>query len=97
VNVAVRRAAAAARRHWLITTLLVLAAALRVAVQFAYWPALLYIDSVRYLYAQPGWDPLGYVVVLWPLSRIGGLALVSATQHVLGIGMAAAIYAVATP
>ncbi len=95
MNVLIRRAARAARRHWLITSVLLIGVMLRVAVQIAYWPALLFVDSVRYLYAESSWDPLGYVVVLWPLLRIGGLALVSATQHLLGLGMAVAIYAVA--
>ena len=89
------RVARAARRHWLFTSVFVIGIALRVAVQIAYWPALLYIDSVRYLYAESNWDPLGYLIVLWPLLRIGGLALVSVAQHMLGLSMAAGIYAVA--
>jgi hypothetical protein len=90
-----RRAVATARRHWLILCLLALGAALRVAVQVAYWPALLYIDSVRYLFAESNWDPLGYLILLWPLMHLSGLALVSVTQHVLGLAMAAGIYAIA--
>lgn len=95
MSVLIRRAARAVRRHWLITSVLLVGMMLRVAVQISYWPALLFVDSVRYLYAESSWDPLGYLVVLWPLLRIGGLALVSATQHLLGLAMAVAIYAVA--
>ncbi len=95
MNAFIRRAAAAARRHWLITSVVVIGVLLRVAVQIAYWPALLYIDSVRYLYAESNWDPLGYLAVLWPLLHVGGLALVSGAQHLLGLGMGVAIYAVA--
>ncbi|MGE5287695.1 MAG: hypothetical protein ACM3ML_10925 [Micromonosporaceae bacterium] len=92
---AIKRAAITARRHWLIVCLLVIGAALRIAVQVAYWPALLYIDSVRYLFAESNWDPLGYLILLWPLTRISGLALVAAAQHVLGLAMAGGIYAIA--
>ena len=59
MNVVIRRTAAAVRRHWLITNVLVIGVMLRVAVQIAYWPALLYIDSIRYLYAEPGWAMSG--------------------------------------
>lgn len=102
MNVDIRRRAGvfgalarAARRHWLFTSVFVIGVALRAAVQIAYWPALLYIDSVRYLYAESNWDPLGYLIVAWPLLKLGGLALVSVVQHLLGLAMAAGIYRVA--
>ena len=95
MNVVILRTAAAARRHRLFTSVLLIGVALRVAVQIAYSPALLYIDSVRYLYAESNWDPLGYLVMLWPLLKIGGLALVAITQHLLGLFMAVAIYVLA--
>ena len=62
--------------------------------QVAYRPALVYIDSDRYLRRLSGQDPLGYRALLWPLQHIGGLASVAAFQHVLGLAMACTLYAV---
>lgn len=84
--------------HWLITALLVLGVALRVITWLAYRPALIYTDSYYYLYnvdpLNPQYlDPIGYpLFVLKPLIPIGGLALVSAMQHVAGIGMGLLLY-----
>lgn len=86
------------RTHWLFTILLVLGTALRVITWFAYQPALIYTDSYYYLYnvepLNPQYlDPIGYpLFVLKPLIPIGGLALVSAVQHLAGIGMALLLY-----
>jgi hypothetical protein len=85
-------------RNWLLTALLVLGAALRVITWLAYQPALIYTDSYYYLFnvapLNPQYlDPIGYpLFVLKPLLPIGGLALVSAVQHVAGIGMALLLY-----
>src|ERR1039457_176187 len=55
------------RRHWLLAVLLAAGLGLRVLAQVAYRPALLYIDSTKYLYgAYPGDDPPGYLLVLKP-------------------------------
>jgi Dolichyl-phosphate-mannose-protein mannosyltransferase len=62
--------------------------------QGAYRPALVYIDSDRYLRGAGALDPLGYRALLWPLQRAGGLATVAAVQHLLGLAMACALYAV---
>ena len=60
-----RRLVPAARRHWLVSILLLAGLVLRVLAQLAYRPALLYIDSVKYLYnGWPGTDPVGYKVPL---------------------------------
>ncbi|CAM04877.1 glycosyl transferase family 2 [Saccharopolyspora erythraea NRRL 2338] len=89
----------ALRRHWLITSLLVAGAALRVVVQLAYQPALLYIDSFRYLddlgfFFPGGINPIGYeVLLLGPLLVVGNLAFVAAVQHLLGLALGAAVYA----
>ena len=84
---------AMARRHWLLAVLLTAGLVLRVLVQVAYRPALLYIDSIKYLYgAYPGDDPPGYLLVLKPFLAIGNLDLVAAVQHLLGLGMAVALY-----
>ena len=49
------------RRHWLVSALLAAGLVLRVLAQVAYRPALLYVDTLKYLYgASPGSDPLGY-------------------------------------
>jgi hypothetical protein len=46
---------ALARRHWLFVALIAAGLVLRVLAQIAYRPALLYIDTIKYLYnAYPG-------------------------------------------
>jgi hypothetical protein len=85
----------AARRHWLMTALLVAGLVLRVIAQVTYRPALLYIDTLKYLYnAWPGTDPLGYKGVLKAILLVGNLQAVTAVQHLVGLGMGVAIYAV---
>jgi hypothetical protein len=89
-----------ARRHWLFIALLLLGLGARVLVMIAYRPAILYIDSLAsYLYPLPtldptGQDPIGYdILLLNPLLAAGHLATVAAIQHVFGLGMAVAGYA----
>ncbi|HEX3752861.1 MAG TPA: phospholipid carrier-dependent glycosyltransferase, partial [Streptosporangiaceae bacterium] len=83
-----------ARRHWLLIGLLVAGLALRVLAQLAYRPALLYIDSPKYLVdGLQKYDPQGYRVLLAPLTWLGNLALVAGFQHLLGLAMAVALYA----
>lgn len=85
----------AARRHWLMTLLLAAGLALRVVTQIAYRPALLYIDSLKYLYnAWSGTDPLGYKGVLQVILFAGNLQTVVAVQHLVGLAMAVGIYVV---
>ncbi len=84
-----------ARRHWLLTVLLAAGIVLRVLAQVAYRPALLYIDSMKYLFgAYPGNDPLGYQALIKPLLLAGNLNLVAAIQHLLGLAMAVLLYLV---
>ena len=83
-----------ARRHWLFVILLGAGLVLRIATQLAYSPALIYIDSYRYLTGDSSLDPLGYLVLLWPFQHAGGLAAVAAAQHLLGLAMALALYVV---
>lgn len=81
------------RRHWLVSVLLVAGLALRVLVLMAYHPALLYIDSPKYLYDEwPGTDPLGYKVLLRMVLTVSDLGFVAVIQHVLGLAMAVALY-----
>jgi hypothetical protein len=83
------------RRHWLILVLLAAGLALRAATQLAYHPALLYIDTLKYLYGSwPGADPLGYRLILQNILQAGDLGTVAALQHVLGLAMAVVLYAV---
>ena len=89
----------AARRHWLFLSALAVGFSLRVIAQFAYRPALLYIDSYRYLhdlnFDPTKSEPVGYpVIVLRPLLFLfGNLASVAALQHLLGLALGVAIYA----
>jgi hypothetical protein len=83
------------RRHWLAIILLAAGLALRVLAQFSYGPALIYIDSVKYLYgAWPGADPLGYDVPLKLILAVGNLSAVEAVQHVLMLATALTLYLV---
>jgi hypothetical protein len=89
-------AEATLRRHWLASALIGAGLVMRVLVQAAYHPAIVYIDSLKYLYgAWPGSDPVGYKIPVKMILALGGnLNTVEFVQHLLGIGMAIAIYAV---
>jgi len=89
------RAARLLGRHWLLVILLAAGLALRIAAQIAYQPALIYVDTLKYLYgASPGADPLGYTLVLRAILAVGSLSLVALVQHLLGLALAVALYAV---
>jgi len=84
------------RRHWPFGCILATGLALRACAWIAYRPALVYIDTARYLGDDKhGLDPLGYsYLLLRPvLLAGGGLAGVAAVQHLLGLAMAACLYA----
>jgi hypothetical protein len=86
----------ALRRHWPFGILLTAGLVLRVCAVVAYRPALVYIDTVRYLGGDSrGLDPLGYsYLLLRPVLLLGGgLAGVAAVQHALGLAMGVALYA----
>ncbi len=81
------------RRNWLLAILLAAGLALRVVTQLAYRPALLFIDSIKYLFgAYAGNDPPGYQLALKAFLRVGTLPMVVAVQHLLGLAMAVALY-----
>jgi hypothetical protein len=87
------RSAATLRYHWLATALIVAGVVLRVITWMAYHPAIFYIDSIKYLYR--GWqgsDPLGYKIPLKIVLAVGDLGTVTALQHLIGIGIAVAVY-----
>jgi hypothetical protein len=84
------------RRHWPFWVLAGAGLALRICATIAYRPALVYIDSVRYLGGdERGLDPLGYsFLLLRPLLAVhAGLTGVAITQHALGLAMGAFTYA----
>ena len=91
-----RAALGQARRHWLLTVLLVAGVALRVITQIAYRPALLYIDSPKYLInGLQKYDPQGYrALTLAPVTWLGNLAVVAGLQHLIGLAMAVILYVV---
>lgn len=81
--------------NWLLVILMAAGLALRVTAQISYRPALLYIDSIKYLYnAYPGADPVGYKAPLRAILAVGNLATVTAVQHLVGLALAATIYLV---
>jgi len=82
------------RSHWIFGLLLAGGLALRLLAEAAYRPALLYIDSAKYLEGPGGTAPQGYRALLRLLDPVGGFALVAAVQHLFGLGMAVALYAV---
>ena len=95
---ATARYSALARRHWVFGVVLAAGLALRVAASLAYQPALVYVDSARYLGAdQHGLDPLGYsYLLLRPvLVAGGGPAAVAALQHAFGLAMGTCLYLLA--
>jgi hypothetical protein len=79
----------------MLLVLLTAGLALRVVTQLAYRPALLYIDSPKYLVGGlEKYDPEGYrVLLLRPVLAAGNLALVAALQHLIGLAMAVSLYA----
>ena len=82
------------RRHSVFLLVLTAGLALRALAQAAYRPALLYIDSEKYLEGSVATAPQGYQALLRALEPLGGLALVAAVQHTFGLAMAVALYAV---
>ena len=84
---------ATVRGHWPFVLVLAAGLVLRVLTEVAYRPALLYIDSAKYLVGSGGTAPEGYQVLLRLLDPVGGLALVAAVQHAFGLAMAIAVYA----
>ena len=89
------RAARLVRVHWVLATLLAAGVVLRAVVVAAYHPALLYIDTPKYLYNEyPGSDPHAYNVVLRAVLSFGDLGTVALLQHAAGLAMAVLLYAV---
>jgi hypothetical protein len=84
------------RRHWVFMALFAAGLLLRAVTMAAYRPALL--NAAEYLalseHLQPGRvHPAGYPLFLRILPLEQGLAFVSASQHLLGLGLAVLLYA----
>jgi 4-amino-4-deoxy-L-arabinose transferase-like glycosyltransferase len=89
------------RRHWPFALVLAAGAALRLACEIAYRPALFYSDSWGYLSMAHGSGivsfaplrPSGYPLVLKILSVVGnGLAATTLVQHLAGLATATLAY-----
>ena len=96
-----RAAAGLVRRHWMFWLLLAGGLVLRGIAQIAYEPALLFIDSKKYIFGTNvnaniwgAFDPLGYsLLILRPVLMLGrSLAYAALAQHVLGLAMAGGLY-----
>ena len=88
------------RKHWLLALFLMAGLALRVLATVAYQPAIIYVDSVQYLSNMQALkpdqlNPIGYDFVLRPLVALGGVTLVVVVQHLAGLALGVAIYALA--
>lgn len=91
----VRRIPPVLTYHWLASIVIAAGVALRVLAQMAYHPAIIYIDTLKYLYdAWPGSDPVGYKVPLKLILLFGDLGTVEVIQHLLGIAIAVTMYLV---
>ena len=81
------------REHWPAVLLVAAGLTLRALSLVAYHPAILYTDTLKYLYgAWQGADPLGYAVILKAILAVGDLGTVAFVQHLAGVGVAVAIY-----
>src|SRR5579875_2031673 len=81
------------RRHWLATVLVIAGVVLRAVTWMAYHPAIIYIDTLKYLYgAWPGSDPIAYKIPLRLILAFGDLGTVGIIQHLLGVAMGVTIY-----
>jgi hypothetical protein len=89
-----KRVLALLRAHWIASLVVAAGLVLRLLAEAAYHPALFYVDTLKYLYgAWPAADPLGYKLILEPILAVGDLGTVALIQHLLGLAMAVAIYA----
>jgi len=89
------RSVALVRSHWLLSALVAIGLMLRILAVVAYHPALIYVDSLKYLYnAAPGSDPLGYKIILKIVLVFGDVGTVAVLQHLVGLAMGILLYAV---
>lgn len=94
-----RRAADALRANRALAVLVSAGLVLRLTAMLAYWPAFgIWDDTKNYMTGAQTWvpdqmRPFGYSIFLWPFSLAGQTWAVSLAQHLLGIGVAVALYA----
>ena len=86
------------QEHALFCTVLLVAAIVRAVVMLGYPPALWYPDSMPYVTAAVhlapyAVRPIGYSFLLWVLRPFHSIAVVSLTQHAMGLASGAALYA----
>src|SRR5881398_219068 len=93
------RVATWVRANRLFAAALAVATVLRLVVMIAYPPALeFYGDSPSYLVASRHpfnldiWHPFGYPLLLWLLSPLRSVAVVSTLQHLAGLAAAFLVY-----
>jgi hypothetical protein len=93
VDRAIWAATDAIRSHWVFGLLMVAGFVLRVVAQLGYQPALLFIDSNKYIFgtdfAANHWGKFDRPVLMF-----ASLDFVALLQHMLGLAMAAALYLV---
>jgi 4-amino-4-deoxy-L-arabinose transferase-like glycosyltransferase len=87
-------------RHWAAAALLGAGAVVRVLVMVAYPTAFVYTDSFGYVANSFTWAPdltrqSGYALFLHVMRMVGPVVLVTALQHLAGLALAAAVYAMA--
>jgi hypothetical protein len=90
----------ALRKHWPLLAIVALSLAVRSVAWLAIHPAWWILgDSIGYLldtlHLRPdSWRPSGYsLLILWPLLPAHSLSLITAVQHLMGVGVGVAIYA----
>lgn len=85
-------------KHAGLASVLVAGVVLRLAVMIAYPQAFFYTDTWRYLRASRGWEPdtirqSGYSLLLKVFRRTDSVYLLSGAQHLIGLAIAVALYA----
>lgn len=86
------------REHRLFAVAVAAGLGVRLLAQLAFHPALLIADSFGYMdaavhHALGATRPSGYPLLLFILSPLHSLPLVTAVQHLMGIGIAVIVYA----
>lgn len=92
------RAAGLARRHWLFALVLAGAVALRAVVMLGFPPIIWFHDSYSYLqtavsHHSSSVRPAGYPLFLLVLKPLHSFVVVALAQHLMGLGVGVAIYA----
>jgi hypothetical protein len=86
------------RRHRALVILIAAALVLRIVAMIAIYPGIWFSDSNSYVKAAATGtlSPIrvsGYSLFLWPFYEIGSAGALIAAQHLIGLGMAALLYA----